>query len=92
MVDLSNRDKAYSVPKHAPVVNYMPNLAPTHEEDIYRDQNINSDTANNNFKDPNVDLIYPSFSREVLGKGLANLGDWEEDLLDGEGYEYIVRE
>ncbi|MDI1493140.1 MAG: hypothetical protein OHK93_004927 [Ramalina farinacea] len=70
----------------------MQNAAPTQEDHQSKDHSPNSDTASDGLKDPNLHPTYPSFSREVLGEGLANLGDWEDDLLDGEGYEYIVRE
>ena len=79
-----------------PIVNAiskdMPNAARTQNEEVLKDHNSNSDTANEELKDPNVHPMYPSFSREVLGEGLVNLAVWEGDLLDGDGYEFIARE
>ena len=91
---IDNMVSAPSMSKTAPLViegpKDVPNAAPIHKKDLSKDHISNSDTANDELKDPNVHPTYPSFSREVLGEGLASLGDWEEDLLDGDGYEYIV--
>ena len=69
----------------------MPKVAPTLNAELSKVNGSGCVTPKDNNANENEQPKKVNSSPEDLGEGLANLGDWEEDLLDGEDWEYIVR-